>query len=1140
MTNQELYINGALVDLPRDVGVRINRALINPSELNAKDAQFSYSITLPPTAVNSAAFSAADVEETKNKFNRTYRAQYIVDGVRVFDGRFRMSEVSARGFKGNLYVPDRKSIKDIFGELKLTDNAPFEIPFLDFVPSVNSYNLAAVTSPQAAIFPYVMYGVLPKVPLDKNANNYSPRNVWDSSVRIGIQDLPPSINPMLMLRHIFESQGYDLQGSAFDDDRLTRLYMSYKNAPERVQPWNYGQHAKIRVRGFWGSRQNWRTGLTSYERGVNQGQGSGGAIFATDLLDAVNTSLDILEDKGGNVLYKEVNDADGVTWINGQIRIPASGFYKVEFDASVHVSDQLDWRHTDAATGVQHIGGRTANVNNWFVDNPFEVRLCRDWGKGADFGLGSPKLNGVFYYDNQPQNLTFDENNVPKYFPQVNADGQVNFVDLAQDRGHLLGFAFGKHEGGSENREYINPRDTTNKWSQILAAKPAQSWDAASASEDPTRLAIKSAGWWKYGRIGSFDNAGDNPDTNLDYSGGPFANGKVLDANGNPQDPNLGNLAVRVNGYGLNSLTGFQTPNAAFDVTDFIDLALYTNLKFSGTFSDAGNGMAIVAYYDINLQYIGFGELAPITGAPSVTFTNEPLTAPNDAAFVRLLSEVATPMSVTANSAATGNVILHRFPLQRYFTYVLTAPAGHSGYVYIHNGAANGYTERVDFVNGVATFNTSFYPLVVFEPRITLYLKTPNFDINGTLVISRKIEESSADVIDWELTNKYAINLQNAPENFARRGQYMDSTGLDANWYAQGKASAVVWLNAGELLTVASVSSEGRYRRNGMHSTFGWVAHELAFNLSVQPFRVDRNWLKVSQSGNGTGPMDWNDAPNFATDRIDLVQFLNVDMRTDEFIDNFVKAFNLKLSQIGEKTFSLDLKQTRQSVSSLSIDLDNVASVRDRVNSPLGLPSLYKIGFTINADEQGFVETQDDGGGTFSTGATEENVVEQKSNFSYNWFKNITQGAATLPLPLVSKSEVWNPLMSYPDAMAKKYTDLPYRFWYFDGQLNDIGGVFKFNNEALTLAKVSNEIAGVNILNYKNARFTLLDNYFTVLINGASHYTEVEAYITPAQYKALNGAILAKFNGDLYYIAELSGYDPTGRNKTKIKLIRRI
>ena len=124
--------------------------------------------------------------------------------------------------------------------------------------------------------------------------------------------------------------------------------------------------------------------------------------------------------------------------------------------------------------------------------------------------------------------------------------------------------------------------------------------------------------------------------------------------------------------------------------------------------------------------------------------------------------------------------------------------------------------------------------------------------------------------------------------------------------------------------------------------------------------------------------------------------------------------------------------------------------------------------------------------------------------------------------------------------MLKRYTDLPVRFWYYDGLLNDLGAEFTFNGRKLSVAKVSNELAGMSILNYKNKRLTILDNFFTILINGSSHYTEVEGYLTAEQYEAFNGVIMAMFNGDIYYVAELSGYDPTGRNKTKIKLIRRI
>lgn len=127
--------------------------------------------------------------------------------------------------------------------------------------------------------------------------------------------------------------------------------------------------------------------------------------------------------------------------------------------------------------------------------------------------------------------------------------------------------------------------------------------------------------------------------------------------------------------------------------------------------------------------------------------------------------------------------------------------------------------------------------------------------------------------------------------------------------------------------------------------------------------------------------------------------------------------------------------------------------------------------------------------------------------------------------------------MTYADAVLKRYTNQPFRFWYFDG-LFDIW--FNFNGRPLRLARVSEVLPGLNTLNYRNKPKTILDNYFTLLISGSSHYTELEAYLTPAQYEAMDGALTAKFNGDIYYIAEISGYDPTGRNASKLKLIRKI
>ena len=266
----ELYINNRLCDVGRDFGVRLNRQLLNPGELNTKDAQYSYSITLPPTSNNHAIFNYANIEETANKFNREYRAELIINSVRVFVGLFRLSEITRDKYKGNLYIPATKSIKDIFGELKLNENPEYRIEFKDFAEYVSYYNILAATGPQMAIFPYTLYGVLPKVPVSRENAEYTPPDLWDDSVRMGMQDLAPSLNPLLILKHIFRSQGYNLVGTAFDDERLTRLYMSYKNDADYVQPWNYGYHGRIHLKGEWSNIHNLRKSASeiNLERGV--------------------------------------------------------------------------------------------------------------------------------------------------------------------------------------------------------------------------------------------------------------------------------------------------------------------------------------------------------------------------------------------------------------------------------------------------------------------------------------------------------------------------------------------------------------------------------------------------------------------------------------------------------------------------------------------------------------------------------------------------------------------------------------------------------------------------------------------------------------------------------------------------------
>lgn len=894
-----VFVNGEALDLYERFSIRLNRKIIDVNELSAKDAQFSFSVSFPNTARNSRIFGHADIEEATRRFKGELMADVIAEGVNVFSGKLRLTGASARAFSGNLYVPGIKGISEIFFDKTFADMPPLYVPFGDFVDSVNGYNTARETP---VIFPYVLYGLLPKTPINSGSKEYSNRNFWDNTVKLGMSDFPPSVNPISIIKHLFESAGLHVSGTALTDKRILSLYQSYKNKPEYVQPWNYGKHAMVQARGVWNGWFNQKNGQPFLEKGIFQGADDTGNVYAINLFDSTNSKVEIVADPGGNAILREVQDARGDMYTNVQIMAPATGFYKISFGASLHVFDWDAQRITDPATGIQHIGGTTQNASNDYTQNIYEIRLSRD-RKTGDFGLESPKMNGSYYYDNYPQNEVYDQYNTPKYIPKIGGNGQLNLVDQQQDEKIILGFSFGDNVDYAPpgSTKYKNPLDDGSLLASVLSAKPGAGW---GNSTNQNLLAVSAPGHMKYDKVDS-------------TAGGP--------------DPVLG----------------------------------------------------------------------------------------------------------------------------------------------------------------------------------------------------------------WKDSERYKIELNNSPGWYAHRGRYDGVTGLDNKWYAQGNASAVVWLEAGETLAVSVVASEGRYRQNGMHSTYGLNAMEMVFSLSMEAFRKDAEWLKVDLAGNGTGAMDWTDGKNFDEDRINLIGFMDQEARVDEYILNFCKAFNLSLYATDTNSFRLDIKQTRKDAVMSWLDLENFT--KEKENEVIVLPKAYNVGFTVNRDEEGFVRTGEDGGGQYDTGTAEGQVIESKNYFSYTWFKELTRtqlgGSYKISVPIISAADIWDPSVPYSEGLRKRGTGFPYRFWLRDGLLTDGGAYFIFSGRNIKPAKVSTVKNGFEI-SYKENKGTILKTFFTLLLNTSACYTTLTGRLEAIKYAAMDGVITAKWNGDLYTIAEITGYDPTGRNRTEIKLIK--
>lgn len=1026
----ELYIDRQLCDIsdPEKFSVYLKRQLYNPAELNTKDAQASYTITLPASTTNNRIFGFANVEEVRGKFERLYDAELIVNGIRIFEGKFKLSEIDSFSYKGNLGIPAPKTVKDIFGDRNMNELEEWtlattglkdpqtgeELKGLDYISYYNKQE-----NPDC-IFPFALYGLMPRLldietDADKNINNETTpeekkyieeyqqkyKTIIDQSVRFGLADFPASINCLRMLEVIFSNAGYKLTGSAFSDERLKKLYVSYKNPNDYVQEWNWGDLAKMRIDASWATHKaTEKKQFDELEKQIIKSEDDYGHYYAVNLFNSNNLNIKEISDGGTNIIYKQVSDKYTVnnkeekyTRNNLNLMIPKSGYYKVKlrcnnFELAARFT-QGEWGTTVPRTNIR-FKDPVSNImftsvfqdpdpifldlyNNAFERKRYELQLLRDYGEG-DFRLSN--IVGLYNRPQFAQTEKGDEDQYPKYYP---VPGGPMVVDPCINQNFICGLRWGQSYIGKDQNYY----------------------------EDKN-------------------------------------------------DPN-GNYMFIANGF-----------------------------SWDKSFSQKKK---ILCAYDSSIY-------------------NE------------------------SNSRRTdGN--------------------------YLYFGFADDETQE----NAKPSYNENRYTKV----RYAHFNENPDFSIDE----------------DGKPLNR----------NYVRR---LPEESRAVHYKGDGYVECVVWLEKGESLTVALVGDMGD--TTSISSGLGKLSlrvkrHEAAvlidnlnFTLEVEPFRTDIEWCNFDSQGN-YNPLkilSWNDDkdpqdPNknhpyaFRKGNINLTEFLPSGQKMNDWLEHFCKAFNLSLIQKEDGNFELNARQTViiNSTSRL-IDLDKRAHKVNRSNTPLGLPRKYKLGFTINTDEQGYRESMEDekninsgntGGGEYPTGSFETDDIQQTSNFSYCWYKQLYKPeekegkkkiVPAVQVPVISDQEVWKleGKGDYKDMMSKTYFDKAQRFWYRSGQYYTLrlGSDFKKNEEnpvpdlkgkEVQIALTSNHL-GENtvILDYEDKPGSIMRNFFFLLHN-INHYTEIECFLTPEEYKDIDSC-LVKFNGDLYNVMAVDGYDPACRKPAKVKLIPKI
>jgi len=115
----QLFINGKECDIDKEFDIKLEKDFDMTDIHVIEESEYSFEIELPITKRNREAFGFVDAFDVSNKFGQVYDAVLNADESNVLVGKFIMEEIESDKYSGNLYVPKKKTLKDVLGDKKM-------------------------------------------------------------------------------------------------------------------------------------------------------------------------------------------------------------------------------------------------------------------------------------------------------------------------------------------------------------------------------------------------------------------------------------------------------------------------------------------------------------------------------------------------------------------------------------------------------------------------------------------------------------------------------------------------------------------------------------------------------------------------------------------------------------------------------------------------------------------------------------------------------------------------------------------------------------------------------------------------------------------------------------------------------------
>ena len=309
-------------------------------------------------------------------------------------------------------------------------------------------------------------------------------------------------------------------------------------------------------------------------------------------------------------------------------------------------------------------------------------------------------------------------------------------------------------------------------------------------------------------------------------------------------------------------------------------------------------------------------------------------------------------------------------------------------------------------------------------------------------------------------------------------------------------------------------------------------------------------------------------------ENLNLGEFMSNETQVKEWIEGVIKAFNLEVIQDAGKFIFNTNRGVRKDLHN-AVDIEDVTDASRTKASMIQYPRTMAVKYKTNTKEWGFEQSvpeeyinaddwdkHGDSGYTvlqLSDDTYNTDKQEITTDYSYTWYDTFdwygtdwvynnlrgwicirTDEHASLITPVIEESEYMADGYGYEEAMAHDGYGLTQRMWFRPtGHTGCYATLASQGHEKVWMYLPINQRLGVN-LSYKATEKSLLTENFNCHPMLASNYVDVESYLTADMYRQIKNGAMVWYDRDLYYVSKVTGFDPTGYNRTKIKLIKKI